>query len=176
MGNTANNNWPYPESTDLVKDGATAIENLADAIDTTLGVYSSGKILQVVRGTDATARTTTSTSLVDASISVTITPTKDTSNILLIWSFRGTHYNTSDFSLFSITDSSNVAIAGAESGVIGSNTTGRVDASITLIGWASPATLSATTYKGRFRVESSGTAELRNNLQTGQLFAIEVAV
>jgi hypothetical protein len=38
MGNTANNNWPYPESTDLVKDGATAIENLADAIDTTLGV------------------------------------------------------------------------------------------------------------------------------------------
>jgi hypothetical protein len=39
MGNTANNNWPYPESTDLVKDGATAIENLADAIDTTLGVY-----------------------------------------------------------------------------------------------------------------------------------------
>jgi hypothetical protein len=41
MGNTANNNWPYPESTDLVKDGATAIENLADAIDTTLGVYSA---------------------------------------------------------------------------------------------------------------------------------------
>jgi hypothetical protein len=40
MGNTANNNWPYPESTDLVKDGATAIENLADAIDTTLGVYA----------------------------------------------------------------------------------------------------------------------------------------
>jgi hypothetical protein len=28
MGNTANNNWPYPESTDLVKDGATAIEAL----------------------------------------------------------------------------------------------------------------------------------------------------
>ena len=39
MGNTANNNWPYPESEDLVKDGATAIENLADAIDTTLGVF-----------------------------------------------------------------------------------------------------------------------------------------
>jgi hypothetical protein len=40
MGNTVNNNWPYPESSDLVKDGATAIENLADAIDTTLGVYT----------------------------------------------------------------------------------------------------------------------------------------
>jgi hypothetical protein len=44
MGNTANNNWPYPESTDLVKDGATAIENLADAIDTTLGVFTPSTI------------------------------------------------------------------------------------------------------------------------------------
>jgi hypothetical protein len=33
MGTTANNGWPYPESTDFVADGATAIENLADAID-----------------------------------------------------------------------------------------------------------------------------------------------
>lgn len=34
MGTTPNNGWPYPESTDFVADGATAIENLADAIDT----------------------------------------------------------------------------------------------------------------------------------------------
>lgn len=33
MGTTPNNGWPYPESTDFVADGATAIENLADAID-----------------------------------------------------------------------------------------------------------------------------------------------
>jgi len=33
MGTTTNNGWPYPESTDYVADGATAIENLADAID-----------------------------------------------------------------------------------------------------------------------------------------------
>jgi hypothetical protein len=40
MGNTPNNNFPFPEPTDLVKDGAQAIEDLADAIDTTLGVYA----------------------------------------------------------------------------------------------------------------------------------------
>jgi hypothetical protein len=40
MGTTTNNGWTYPESTDLVKDGATAIETLATDIDTTLGVYS----------------------------------------------------------------------------------------------------------------------------------------
>ena len=33
MGTTSNNSWPYPESSDFVADGATAIENLADAID-----------------------------------------------------------------------------------------------------------------------------------------------
>ena len=30
---TPNFNWPVPTSTDLVKDGATAIEALGDSID-----------------------------------------------------------------------------------------------------------------------------------------------
>jgi hypothetical protein len=137
---------------------------------------ATGKILQIVRATDGTARTTTSTSSVDANISVTISPTKSTSNVLIIWAFRATHYNTSDFALFSITDNSNNNIAGAEFGVLGSNTTTRIDSSLVLIGYASPGTTSATTYKGRFRVETNGTTELRNNLQTGQLFAIEVGI
>jgi hypothetical protein len=48
MGTTANNNWPTPVQTDLVKDGWEAIKDLGDAIDTTLGVYSpttSGLVL-----------------------------------------------------------------------------------------------------------------------------------
>lgn len=36
MGTTANYSWPYPESSDYVADGATAIENLADAADLTV--------------------------------------------------------------------------------------------------------------------------------------------
>ncbi len=42
MGTTPNYSWPYPESSDYVADGATAIENLADAIDTT--VANLGKV------------------------------------------------------------------------------------------------------------------------------------
>jgi hypothetical protein len=34
---TPNNGWPVPTSTDFVKDGATAIESLGDAIDTSVG-------------------------------------------------------------------------------------------------------------------------------------------
>ena len=36
-GTTSNRSWPYPESSDFVADGATAIENLADAIDGSIG-------------------------------------------------------------------------------------------------------------------------------------------
>lgn len=40
MGTTANYSWPYPESTDFVADGATAMENLADAADATVHTLS----------------------------------------------------------------------------------------------------------------------------------------
>lgn len=43
---TPNYGWPVPTSTDLVKDGATAIEALGDAIDATVfGLPSSGMSL-----------------------------------------------------------------------------------------------------------------------------------
>jgi hypothetical protein len=40
MGTTTNNGWLTPESNRFVKDGWEAIKDLADAIDTTLGVYA----------------------------------------------------------------------------------------------------------------------------------------
>jgi len=135
---------------------------------------AGGKILQLVRATDATSRTTTSTSFVDASISVTITPQKSTSAILLIWSLNFNHLTTSDYGRFQITDSSNVAISGAENLNSGSGTTSQWINGQILIGYATPGTVSATTYKGRFAVQSSGTTRLDNNVTTGQLYAIEV--
>jgi hypothetical protein len=41
MPTTTNNGWPTPADTDLVKNGADAIRDLGNAIDTTLGVYSA---------------------------------------------------------------------------------------------------------------------------------------
>jgi hypothetical protein len=43
---TPNYSWPVPTSTDLVKDGATAIESLGDAIDATVfGLPASSLVL-----------------------------------------------------------------------------------------------------------------------------------
>lgn len=60
---TPNYGWPVPTSTDLVKDGATAIEALGDAIDATVfGLPGSGMVLvksQVI-GTAVSSVTVTS--------------------------------------------------------------------------------------------------------------------
>jgi hypothetical protein len=134
---------------------------------------TSGKILQVVRATDSTPRTTTSTSFVDASISVTITPQKSDSAVLLVWScYVGKM--TSGYILLQITDSSNNAISGAEGsfiGVVGSV----LDTHIVSLAYATPATTSATTYKGRFRSNDGTSAIIYNDTTTGQLYAIEVS-
>jgi len=129
-----------------------------------------GKILQVVRATDATNRTTTSATFVDANISVTITPTDATSNILLIWAF--VCLSATGYGVFQITDPSNVAITGFDRFDIGGTASGTAYDAATLLVWDSPASTSAQTYKGRFRTTSSTT--IRNSYATGQLFAIEV--
>lgn len=52
---TPNFNWPVPTSTDLVKDGATAIEALGDSIDASLVDLkggTSGQVLAKNSGTD----------------------------------------------------------------------------------------------------------------------------
>jgi hypothetical protein len=162
-----------------VRDDFTAGEVLAAAdLNDTFAAkldLAGGKVLQVVRATDVTARSTTSATFVDANISVTITPQKTDSTILIFWSFVGTHVSTSDFSNFQVTDSSNNALSGAESMQIGSNTTNTFVTSVMIIGFSTPGTVSATTYKGRFARSGSGTAEIANGTNTGQLYAIEVS-
>jgi hypothetical protein len=161
---------PYVESSDLVADYPSVSLALAEHIDD-----FGGKVLQVVRATDTTDRSTTSTSFVDASISVTITPQRNTSAILLIWSAL-VRYPSASFINFQITDSANNGISGANSGSYGSSTatTGSLTQGF-LIGYATPATLSATTYKVRFASNSAATSTIFNTINTGQLFAIEVS-
>jgi hypothetical protein len=132
--------------------------------------FGGGKVLQVVRATDTTLRSTTSTSFVDASISVTITPQKSTSTVLLVWACRVLMSTNAGF--LRISDSSNNAISGAEEAHVSNSGTRYT---LAIIAWDSPATTSAKTYKGRFNVVSGGTIELQNNLNTGQLYAIEVS-
>jgi hypothetical protein len=144
----------------------------------TLGLrWSAGqKILQIVRSTDATSRSTTSTSMTDASVSVTITPQKDNSAVLLLWILNAS--NTSNEGMQAqITDNSNNAISGGENMILRSNTatTATFQGPLTVIAYATPSTTSAVTYKGRFRSSTGGSVTIANATNTGQLYAIEVS-
>jgi len=142
----------------------------------TLLTAEGGKVLQVVRATDATDRTTTSGTLVDASISVTITPQKSTSAILLFWTFLLTNATTSSSGFVSrqaITDNSNNVIGGESFIGVSSHS---ILSTVTLIRYDTPATISAVTYKGRFSRESNvTTSQIGNATVTGQMYAIEVS-
>jgi hypothetical protein len=147
-------------------------------------VAAGGKILQIVRAADGTSRSTTSTAFTDASLSVTITPQRNDSALLLVWTALVTIDNATNNecrAVLSITNSSNVAVGGAQQGttgtvnMTGTGTRGFRD-SIAMIGYTTPATTSAVTYKIRFRaVDANATLALANSNQTGQFFAIEVS-
>jgi hypothetical protein len=146
---------------------------------------AGGKILQIVRATDSTNRSTTSTSYVDVTgMSVTITPQKSDSAILLLASFRAdTTWTTGDIGrgFYQITDNSNNALSGAQEQAFGTrNVTGTgsrdFNGPVTIVARDTPAILTATTYKLRFRSDSSDvTTRAVNAANTGQMYAIEVS-
>lgn len=165
---------PYVESSDLVANYPGVSLALANHIDTI------GKVLQVVRATDVTQRSTTSTSFVDVpGMSVSITPQKSNSNLLIIavgqaLSSNGTGDNRV---LIQITDSANTALSGAQSMGFGrsASPSGLFSMNINTWGWVAAASTATRTYKLRFRVPASGLGYVSNNDSTGQIFAIEVA-
>jgi hypothetical protein len=156
---------------DFAPGEVLAAADLNDTFGSKLDV-AGGKILQIVRATDSTNRSTTSTSYVDAGISVTITPQKSDSAVILIWSCRSAN-QTNNTVVLRITDSSDNAISGAEEALNADDAGTNQQIPTVLIGYATPTT-SAVTYKGRFRT-NLGTVAIFNASQTGQLFAIEVS-
>lgn len=61
-GTTANYDFPYPTSTDLVRNGASAIQSLADGIDAYIsGSSGTGKLFYIA-GSDSTSTSQTTSS------------------------------------------------------------------------------------------------------------------
>lgn len=148
----------------------------------TLMRQGGGKILQIVRATDGTLRSTTSTSMVDVTgMSVTITPQRSDSAILILANFSATPTTSSavnSYGIVGLADSSNnLLLGGNGEALIGLDTSATTSRHVvTLIGRSTPATTSATTYKLRFRVDSSlVTINIDNSRINGQMYAIEVS-
>jgi hypothetical protein len=162
--------------------GVATESALIDGLGSKLDL-AGGKILQIVRTTDTTQRETTSTTFVDANLSVTITPQKSDSAVLLVATHQAlaTGTGSTQTTEVVITDNSNNVITGSLADLtiistpVGGGPLLRMINYQTLIGYSTPGVMSATTYKLRFRIVAGGLAVLLNDKTTGQLFAIEVS-
>ena len=168
--------------TDFVAGEVLAAQDLDDTFASKLNL-AGGKILQVVRATDGTDRSTSSASYVDVTgMSVTITPQRSNSAIIVVATFDLlglANAGTNIVAGAQITDSSNNAINGANDCRLQINASASVTAlaaAQNLWAYVLPATTSPVTYKLRFRISSGTTVSIGNSSnQRGQMFAIEVS-
>ena len=162
----------------LTIDGSDPTGDLGDLLDAKLNL-AGGKILQIVRATDSTNRSTTSTSFVDTDMTVTITPQKSTSAILLLCFVVVQIAGAAGGSRgdFRITDNSDNNVGPSVMRVgIEAASQGTADF-VSFAGYATPATTSAVTFKLRFAAVNASTTVTCANSSLGisQFYAIEVS-
>jgi hypothetical protein len=124
---------------------------------------SGGKVLQVLSATDATSRTTTSSSYVTASntLSVTITPSSTSSKIFIISHFNIHQSNNETYAEMTIfRGATNLGNADGGMGRIWSKVSSLPVFPMALSYLDSPNTTSATTYQIYFRAAATGTVYL----------------
>ena len=180
---TTHYGFDIPQSTDLVKDGATAIATLGQDIDTALvdlkggttgqvlskasntdldfswAASGSSKVVQIVTATTSTAATSTSTSYADTNLTATITPTSASNKVLVfvnqsgMYKSGGNTENAIDIKL--VRGATDILIF-----ALNQNYTGTAIELITNgasgVILDTPATTSATTYKTQFKSDVSG--------------------
>jgi hypothetical protein len=199
---TPNFSWPVPTSTDLVKDGATAIEGLGDAIDASLldlkggttnqvlaknsntdmdfkwetpAAGGGGKVLQVVAATYSTQTTSSSSTYADTGLTATITPTSATSKILVLLTQNGVRKdNNNDVGIRLFRGASNIAQVSASAA--DTNSTARNEVGTVAISYLdSPATTSATTYKTQFATSgNSATVYVQVSSAVSSIVLLEI--
>lgn len=198
---TPNFGWPVPTSSDLVKNGATAIEALGDGIDASLldlkggttgqvlkkntntdmdfvwGTVAGGggKVLQVVTATYSTSTSNSSTTYADTGLTATITPTLSTSKVLVLVFHNGiTKTAAVNYQQMAIK-----LFRGATEILLSAGidyTATATDASTT---WCaslldSPATTSATTYKTQFNSAGVASVTIQNGSSTSTITLLEI--
>jgi hypothetical protein len=189
VATTTNFGWTTPDNTGYVKDGALAIRTLGNGIDTSLldlkggttgqvlqkatntdmdftwgTVSSTPRIGQVVQAITTTSTITASTTYVDATdITASITPTLNTSKILVMINFRGAtdgNFNGAPGAQYRLVRGSTAVYDyGVHNFLTGITTTVGVNGfKCALMYLDSPATTSATTYKLQLQKTGTGTS------------------
>jgi hypothetical protein len=198
---TPNFGWAVPTSTDLVKNGAVAIETLGDSIDASLVdlkggttgqvlkkntdtdmdfIWSSdaagggGKVLQVVAATYSTETQSTTNTYVDTGLTATITPSSATSKVLVIMTQNGVAKNGDTAVNLRLVRGATTL---AQIGVLLLSTSSALyqEGNGNIAYLDSPATTSATTYKTTFNSGSNiSFTRVQNNSSVSSIILMEI--
>ena len=190
---TPNFGWSVPTSSDLVKNGAVAIETLGDSIDASLvdlkggttgqvlskasgtdmdfswATPSGGKVVQIVNATNGTQTIMSSSTFTDSNLSATITPTSASNKILVFVTHSGCGKYNSNTALQvrllrGATTILNIESAAGSNSGSGENMIGSIAANYL----DSPATTSATTYKTQINSRANtGSAYINDSTSPG---------
>lgn len=139
------------------------------------GTMPAGTVLQVVSATDATGRSTTSTSFVTASntLSVSITPTSTSSKIFVVANSSCEHNTTNTYMVFTIFRGATNLGNGQGGNILRVSSTQNIYP-MALSFLDSPSSTSALTYQVYFKVDA-GQATLNSGNCVGTITAFEIA-
>ena len=161
-------------TTDTLTNKSIAATQLTGTI--AAAALPAGSVLQVVNATYAVANTTTSTSYVDTNLTATITPTRNTSKILVMVCQTGCEKESTNinFLLKLQRNSADIALMEQFGGYNGLTTLQNFG-SCTIDFLDSPATTSATTYKTQFACSAAGRVYTQQNNGTSTITLMEIA-
>ena len=169
-------------ATDAVDIAMLSATGTADATtflrgDNAWAAAGGGKVAQVVMGTTTTSTATTSTSYIDSTLTVDITPSATSSKVLVLGSQR-LQTQSSDSNTHSrwqlLRDTTVIVPDLRWSSRASSSTDTVLDGDVSICYLDSPSTTSATTYKVQFRVNSGDQATAQNDSGTSTIIAMEI--
>jgi len=138
-----------------------------------------GKVLQVVSATLTGEVTTTSTSFVDTGLTVSITPTLNTSKVLVIATLNSLQKDssfTSDSVTVALLRASTIIQRAEDLGYTGTSIKNTIANAFTILD--APATTSSTTYKVQFKSPAGGTAAINtyraSNVTVSSITVLEI--
>ena len=139
--------------------------------------FGAGTVLQVVSATDATQRSTTSTSYVTGSntLSASITPSSASNKILIIGHTTMTNNTANKFAYLTVfRDSTNLISAGTAA-LVNFYSVSALDYNSNGFSFLdSPSTTSATTYQVFLKVDTGSTGYLNASGSTGAITVLEI--
>jgi hypothetical protein len=172
---TSGNNIINENANTITIGKAGDTTNIVGTLQNDGAALVTGKILQVVQGTQTTPVLTTSSSYVTTGLTASITPSSSSNKILIMTTLTVSNRASGGEMMCTLfRDSTNIITSGSQDGFNQNfNSAGRQDATASCVFLDSPSTTNSTAYAVFIKAQG-GTAESMSEGTTGSIVLMEV--